>query len=377
MTKLVLSILMTMLLAVTARAEDSSTTPSSGTRELLSPDQVAQVQFDLGVQAMRDKKYASAAEAFEKAVQTKGDFSEAYNNWGIALVQLGKRSLNGEQQVQLFQTAADKFSKAAELKPDEKLTYVLWSETLVLLGDLVGDPRAKLSCYQGAVERCRKAVELGPQDWEAYNKWAVILSTKLPEFIVNEQARHQLMLEAAVLFGKAAERARFSGEIGPVYANWASALVQASKAVPDTGKKQTLLRDALDKFERSARALPGAAGTYAMWGSALIEAGKLSGSRTDFRDGINKLNASLELHPNDAAALYNLACGYALMDNPVMAVQYLKKCFELDRSSTYRTGAPRDPDLKNLRDDAEFKELYGVGPTRGGPSRYNPPLSPR
>ena len=83
---------------------------------------------------MRDRKYASAVEAFEKAVAGKQDFAEAYSNWAIALVQLGKRSLNAEQQVQFYQNAAEKFSKAASLKPDTALTYVMWSETLVQIG---------------------------------------------------------------------------------------------------------------------------------------------------------------------------------------------------------------------------------------------------
>jgi Flp pilus assembly protein TadD len=332
---------------------------------VLTAEQVAQAEFEMGVQFMRERKFASAAPAFERAVAARPDFAEAYTNWGIALVQLARQSGSAEQQLALYSGAVEKFAKAAELQPQARLNYLLWSETLVLLGDLPLDGRVRLACYQGAVERCRKAVELQPQDWEAYNKWAVILSTKLPEFAVNEEARLQLFKEAAALFGKAAESVRFSGEIGPVYANWAGALVQAARAAGEREQKQALLREALEKFERSARAIPNSAGTYAMWGSALVELGKLTRYRGDFREGVNKLSTALELKPNDPGILYNLACAYALMDNPLMAVQTLRKCLEFDSANTFRAAAAQDPDLASLRGDRAFEELM------------NPPAEPR
>ena len=342
-------------------------------QQVLTSEQLAQRHFDLGVRFMREKKYASAVEAFQRAVSGKRDFAEAYNNWGISLVQMGKQNVSQQEKLQQWQQAAERFGKAAELKPDEKVTYMLWSETLVLIGDLPIDGRLRLSCYQGAVEKCRKAVDLSPQEWEPYNKWAAILSVKLPDFAVDDKARFKLYNEAAALFAKAAERARFSGELGPVYANWGSALVRGARMTTEVSQKQSLLREAMDKFERSARAIPNAAATYAMWGSALVELGKLSKMRSDFREGIDRLNTSLALNENDPATLYNLACGYALMDNPLLAMQNLNKCFEIDANKVYYTAAPTDPDLANLRDDPNFQELYNTRGNRGMPA-YNPPL---
>lgn len=351
-------------------------TAGSAPEALLLPAQRARAQFDLGVRLIRDKNFAGAAEAFMRATEEHPDFPEAFNNWGIALVHLGKQSSNPQQQWELYQTAADKFSRAAQLKADQPMTYILWSETLVLLGDLPVDARVRLACYQAAVEKSRKASELAPNDWESYNKWAVILSTKLADFTVDSQAREQLFREAAGLFAKAAKHTRFSGEAGPVYANWASALVQAARATPDPDRKQSLMREALDKFERAARVFPNAASTYAMWGSALIELGKMSRLRADFRDAIDKLNTSLALRPDDPGTLYNLACAYALMDHPVMAVQNLRKCFELDRNKVYRNAAAQDPDLAGLRGDRDFEELISPSGVHGTP-RYNPPLRDR
>jgi tetratricopeptide (TPR) repeat protein len=341
---------------------------------MLTPDQAAQGQFDLGVELMREHKFAGAAQSFERATNARTNFPEAYSNWGISLVQLGKQAFNEAQQLQDFQAAAGKFSKGAEQKPDVKLTYILWSETLLLIGDLPVDSQTRLACYQGAVEKCRKATELAPNDWDSYNKWAVILSTKLPEYAVNDQARFALYEEAASLYAKAVERARFSSEVGPVCANWASVLVQAAHISSNQEVKVRLLRQSLEKFDRSAKVQPNAAGTYAMWGSALIDLGKMSHMRNDFRDAVEKLNASLDLRPDDPGALYNLARVYALLDQPVLAVENLKKCFTADPAHAYRQSALRDADLARLRGDTDFDELIGRTAVHGVPT-YNPRLS--
>jgi tetratricopeptide (TPR) repeat protein len=183
-----------------------------------------------------------------------------------------------------------------------------------------------------------------------------------------------LYKEAAALFAKAAERARFSGEVSSVCDNWAGALVRAAHVTPDRELEQSLLREALEKFDRAARAQPGAAATYAMWGNALIDLGKVSRLRGDFRAAIEKLNTSLALRPDDPATLYSLARVYAQLDDPVMAVQNLKKCFDVDTNHQYRQSASQDTDLVTLRGTPEFDELMGKPGPRGLPN-YNPHLS--
>jgi tetratricopeptide (TPR) repeat protein len=362
--------------AEVARAEPTQptqTTAQAGSPKPLTPDQVAQAEFSLGVQLMGDRKFAGAAEAFEKATAAHTNFPEAYNNWGISLVQIGKQAFNLPQQLESFQSAAEKFDKAAQQRP-EKITYILWSETLELIGDLPVDSRTRLACYQGAVDKCRKATELAPDDWDSYNKWAVILSTKLPDYAVDDQARFKLYTEAASLYSKAADHARFSGEIGPAYANWANVLVRASRVTTDRDVKLSLLHEALDKFERAAKAHPGMAGTYAMWGSALIDLGKVSHLRNDYREAVEKLNTSLGLRPDEPSTLYSLACAYALLDEPVMAIANLQKCFDADRNQVYHQSAAQDVDLASLHGNPDFDELVGRSVSQSLPT-YNPHLT--
>ena len=331
----------------------------AGETEPASPLRLAQADFEQGVRLLQDKKYVPAAEAFQRATKIAPEFFEAYNNCGIALVQAGRESTTDEQRLQRYQLAADKFSKAAELRPQEKAVYVMWSETLVMLGDLPLEPRMRLGCYMGAVEKCRKAAELAPGDWEIWNKWGVILLTKLAVFTQERATRIQVYQDAAERFERAAQRARFSRDVGAMDANWAEALAQQARLMDNPAKRQETLRAALAKFEQSARVFPAAASTYAMWGSALMELGKSTRLRSDLRAAADKLTGSLNLRANDPGVLYNLACVYTLLDNNVVALQHLKKCIESDHSNTYLMLAYRDPDLEPLRKDPGFNDLFG------------------
>lgn len=333
-------------------------------------------EFARGLQAIQARKYATAVESFRQTVAARPVFPEAYINWGIALVQLGRQSMAVDQQLQAYQQAAEKFSKAAEQKPDDKLTQLLWSEVLILIGDMPVDGRVRLGCYQGAVERCRRAAQLAPTEWEIYNKWGAILSTKLADFAVDDKARVQLYKEAAELFSKAAANARFSSEVAPLYSNWGSALIRASRLAVDPSEKTKLLTEAIEKFNNSARAIPNAAGTYAMWGNSLIERGKLTRLRGDFREGIDRLNTAISLNPKDGVTYYSLARAYAVIGNNIMAIDTLKKLSEIDPLRTIMSEVARDPDMAPLSKEPEFQELVNPGQGRGIPS-LNPKMRDR
>ena len=327
----------------------------------VSPEQRARSQFGSGVKFLQEKKFLSAAESFERAVQAMPNFFEAHLNGGIALVQLGRETRDVPLQLQRFQLAAEKFSRAAELNPKEKLTYLLWSETLVWVGDLPLDASARLGCYMGAAEKCRLAAELAPDDWEIYNKWGVILTTKLVDFAPDSATRVKLCEEAAGYFAKAAERARFSSEKGVVYANWGGTLTEMARHSPTLSVKRARLQAATEKFEQSVKVIASVPATYALWGVTLLELGKVNHSRTDYRAAIEKFRTSLEIRPDDPAVLYSLACAYALSENSVLAVRTLKQCFAVDRTGTYISQAHGAEDLKSLRGNREFEDLFGDG----------------
>jgi tetratricopeptide (TPR) repeat protein len=253
------------------------------------------------------------------------------------------------------------------------MTYLLWAETLVLIGDLPLDGNLRLGCYQGALEKSRKAIAVAPQHWEAYSRSAGILSVKLADFAVNDAVRLNLFTEAAALYSNAAERAAFKSDLAQSYANWGSALVQVARLSGGREDKEAFLRQALDKFDRSTRAMSKTARIWALWGSATLELAKLTHSRSDYRNGVDRLNNSLTRNPDDPDTLYNLAGGYARMGSRILAIESLRKCFELDNTGVYAARAAQDPVFADLRNETAFKELMGSHYKFGIPA-YNPPL---
>jgi tetratricopeptide (TPR) repeat protein len=149
-------------------------------------------------------------------------------------------------------------------------------------------------------------------------------------------------------------------------------LMGAARLTADRALRNKLLDGAIEKFERSARAVPNAASTFSMWGAALVERGKLTGIRNDLREGIDRLNTSVSLDPNNPATLYSLAGAYAMMEKKLLAVQALKKCFEVDLNHQFYRLAPTDPDLAGLRDVPQFSDLFSAG-TRPDPLIYPSP----
>ena len=367
-TTLLLSALLASANALRAAETNTSTTYTP------TPDAIARNEFEIGQALMRENNFAGAVEAFQQATMARTNFAEAHQQWGVALLQLGRLSGTPHLQGQRWQEAAAQFSRASELRPKDTANYLLWSDTLSLIGDLPVEASLRLACYQGAIEKCRKALELEPRNWNAYNKWAGILTAKLPEFAANDEARVELHLTAAGLYSNAVERATFSGDVGSACVNWGAALVRSARATKTNTEKQDRLRQAIEKFERATRTVRNSPMTYTMWGSALVQLGKATGLRDDFRRGVEQFNMSLSLKPDDTAALYALACTHALMRNPIMAVETLKKCFAVDASGAYRKLAMLDPDLAALRGELNFQELFAAPAPRRSYTTDSPPL---
>lgn len=364
---------MWLLLALAVGANAGTATNTTTTTTNAVPVD-AQREYQLGLGLLQDNNFAGAADCFERATKARPDFAEAYAQWGVALRRLGQVSASLEIRFNRYREAAERFQKAAGLKPQERSVWLMWGETLTQIGDLPVQPQLRLSCYQGAAEQYRKATELAPGESDAFGKWADVLTSKLVMFATDERAQVLMQKDAASLYSNAVERATFTADIAGLYVRWGVALVRAAKAETDPTEKQALLRLSLEKLERSARTVSNNATTYTMWGSALMQLGKLTRLRSDYRDAVDKFNISLSLRPDDPTTLYALACTHALMSNPILAVESLKQCFAAETDGVYRKLALRDPDLDGLRSERGFQELYEVKTPSGIPAD-NPRLS--
>jgi tetratricopeptide (TPR) repeat protein len=74
-----------------------------------------------------------------------------------------------------------------------------------------------------------------------------------------------------------------------------------------------------------------------------------------FAEGLQVDKRLVQLRPSDALAHYNLACSYALLKRPDMALKTLRRAVELGyRDFRYMR---EDHDLDSIRHDPRFRQL--------------------
>ncbi|MCS7049837.1 MAG: hypothetical protein NZ483_11175, partial [Verrucomicrobiae bacterium] len=289
-------LVMAMAVIVVA-AEPETVNDTNETAEIeqvLTPEQLATAHFQLGVRMLDERKYLSAADAFERATQVAPKFFEAHLNWGIALMRLGEEAALPVLRAQRFREAHERFENAEKLNNRHRQLYRFWSETLMLWGDALTEPNAKLERYAAALEKSRRMTELDERDWEGYNRMGTIMTTRLAPYAADDTTRRQLCLEAARLFEQASQHTRFRSDSAAVYANWGAALTEAAKVAQNLQEKRSLLEAANQRFEQSARYVAAVPSTHAMWGTALVELARLSGLRKDLRMAAERLRTALQ-----------------------------------------------------------------------------------
>ncbi len=107
----------------------------------------AETYFLRGNMMYELKRYQEAIVAYNKAIQRKPDYADAYNNRGVAKGDLG----------QYFAAISD-YDKAIQLKPDEATAY----------GNR-GLAKSNLGEHIAAIRDCDKAIQLKPDEATAYN----------------------------------------------------------------------------------------------------------------------------------------------------------------------------------------------------------------
>ncbi|MGA7919291.1 MAG: protein kinase [Candidatus Acidiferrales bacterium] len=79
-------------------------------------------------------------------------------------------------------------------------------------------------------------------------------------------------------------------------------------------------------------------------------------------EAVRQLQTAVALRPRDSNVLYNAACTYALLQQPVEALEMLKAAKEAGWANL--DWAKRDPDLISLRTDPEFDQLCREGTSK-------------
>lgn len=112
----------------------------------------AQAFFDQGVNLTKTRKYAEAAQAFEKAIELNPKSAEARNELGFVYLKLRRGN-----------DAVESLKKAIDVKPDDPTLHRNLGEIYRLLGR-----------WREAIASYRKAVSLKPDYAAAYNEMGLV-----------------------------------------------------------------------------------------------------------------------------------------------------------------------------------------------------------
>lgn len=129
----------------------------------------------------------------------------------------------------------------------------------------------------------------------------------------------------------------------------AEALLHEGLALLQAGR----FEQARTVFERAVEASPGR-------GEAYNGVGVTHAMRGEWREAIDWYKRGLEAQPAFADLYYNLACAYARLDKPSMALRYLK--LSALKGWTQAELMLADPDLESLRELEDFLAVVALVP---------------
>ena len=258
--------------------------------------------FRLGLKHHQAEEYLEAAEEYKTASELKPEYSEAYNNWGVALVKLAKTK-SGNEAEELYKEAFEKYKLATTYKKDKQEAYNSWGNALCQLAETKSGNEAE-KLYTEAFEKYKLATTYKKDKHEAYYNWGIALV---------ELAETKSGNKAEELYTKAFEKYKLA----------------------TTYKK--------DDHE-----------AYYNWGNALSNLAKTkSGNEAEklYKEAFEKYNLAIK-HGGES---YNLACLYAIRNQKAEALKYLEQT--LSRNEITVEFVEQDEDWKELRNDPDFQDL--------------------
>jgi tetratricopeptide (TPR) repeat protein len=299
---------------------------------------------------------------------------------GMAYQKWAQEAKTPAEAVENLQKAIELYAQAVKTQPDLYRAQAMWARCLHQLAARVSDPHQRRTLAEAARSRFAQAARCPGVEWTLYHEWGKLLSYEVENLSPDPKQRHLLLAEAKQVFEKALEMTRFSGERATVERDLGMCLLLLAQDSLNPTQQRTLYEQAIAKFESATRveSQSRTPRIYGVWGVALLRLGKLNGDRMMIRQGIERLQTSLEKDPDNVEMRYNLACAYALLDQPENAMRHLRLCLDKDDDRrTYFNAASQDPDLNSLRRTTEYNELFAPRPLTAPNALTQPGLSDR
>ena len=315
-------------------------------RQALLLKREANNHFRLGLKHHQAEEYLEAAEEYKTASELKPEYSEAYNNWGVALMELAEIK-SGNEAEELYKEACKKYDKAITYKQDYHEAYYNWGIALVKLAKTKSGSEAE-ELYKEAFEKYKLATTYKKDDHEAYNNWGLALCLL---------AKTKSGSEAEELYKEAFEKynlaTTYKQDDHQVYYNWGVALMKLA-TIKSGNEAEELYEEAFEKYKLATTYKQDDHNAYDTWGLALVELAKTK-SGSEAKELLNEAIKKFQQAVEHGGKSYNLACLYAIRNQNAEALKYLEQT--LARNEFTVDFVEQDEDWKNLRNDPDFQHL--------------------
>jgi len=253
-----------------------------------------------------------------------------YNNWGNAIADLAE--LKNDED--LYRESFKKYERATELNPENESAFYNWGITISDLAKLKNDE----DLYRESFKKYEKATTINPNDADTFNNWGLAISDLAK--LKNDED----------LYRESFEKYEKATTLNPSYYafyNWGIAIYKLAKLKED----EALYRESFKKYEKATTINPNKADAFYNWGTAISELAMLNDDKELYRESFEKYEKAFEL----GGKSYNLACGYALIQDKANALIFLENALK-NKEETIDY-IERDEDWDAYRDDPDFIAL--------------------
>ena len=254
-----------------------------------------------------EELYNEAIKKYKEAIKIKKDYQEAYNNWGFALMELAQTK-SCEKAEKLYKEAIKKYKEAIKINKDYYEAYNNWGNTLTLLTMTRPCDKAEKR-YNEAIEKYKEAIKIKKDYHEAYNNWG---------FALMELAKTKSGSETEELCNKAVEKydkaTQIKQNFPEAYCLWGNALTLLAQT-KSCEKAEKLYKEAFKKYDKATQIKQNFPEAYCFWGIALIELAETKpGSEAEklYKEALKKYNLATTYKQDYFGAYYNW--GIALME---------------------------------------------------------------
>jgi tetratricopeptide (TPR) repeat protein len=279
---------------------------------------------------------------------------------GRAFQKTAEETKDPQKTAENYEKAIEQFRRAAALTPRSYQAHVLCGQALygLALHTVSEDVRHQL--VSQARDQYQAAAACQGAEWALFQEWGTMLTNEIDLLGSGMAQRRAILQEAIGALNDGLQLATFSGERAKTWREQGVALLLLAKSSPGSTNQRALYQQSIKKFESAAKIETESKTprVYGLWGVALLELGKIDNDRMLMREAAERLQTAAQIDPTNGEIRYNLACTFALLDQPEDGMRHLKLCLDNDPDRTYFNAASKDPDLDNLRRTAEYHQVF-------------------